>query len=468
MNKASILCLAVAGLSSCSGSKSAQVGKDTQENTSSARQPNIVILLTDDQGYGDMKCYGNPRLQTPNLDKLANEGTRFTNFYAGAAASTPSRAALLTGRYAERVGLPGVVDDTSENGLESSEFTIADYLKQNNYATGIIGKWHLGCRPEHLPLRHGFTEFFGLPYSNDMWPFHPKPDHDYPALPLYDGEKVVEYNPTVNQMTTRLTERAMQFIETHKDESFFLYLPYTQPHVPLGVSDKFKGKSGEGLYADVIMEIDWSVGQIMETLKRNGLDENTLVLFTSDNGPWLSYGDHGGSNGGLREGKGTTFEGGQRVPFIARMPGQIPAGSVSDQFLSAIDLAPTLIELTGSQMPRMNKFDGENVWQTLTGNPQAHQPFYFVYDGNVEAVRDGKWKCIVPHEYRTVVTPGKDGHPGVQLNNGGKTELALFDMEKDPQETTNLAKQHPKVTAKLENMIKEFQKQMTNELKTQP
>lgn len=468
MNKASIFCLAVAGLSSCNGSKSAQAGKDSQENASSTRQPNIVILLTDDQGYGDMKCYGNPRLQTPNLDKLANEGTRFTNFYAGAASSTPSRAALLTGRYAERVGLPGVVDDTSENGLESSEFTIADYLKQNDYATGIIGKWHLGCRPEHLPLRHGFTEFFGLPYSNDMWPFHPKPDHDYPALPLYDGEKVVEYNPTVNQMTTRLTERAMQFIETHKDEPFFLYLPYTQPHVPLGVSDKFKGKSGEGLYADVIMEIDWSVGQIMETLKRNGLDENTLLLFTSDNGPWLSYGDHGGSNGGLREGKGTTFEGGQRVPFIARMPGQIPAGSVSDQFLSAIDLAPTLIELTGSQMPRMNKFDGENVWQTLTGNPQAHRSFYFVYDGKVEAVRDGKWKCVTPHEYRTVVTPGKDGHPGVQLNNGGKTELALFDLEKDPQETANLAKQHPEVTAKLETMIKEFQKQITDEVKTQP
>lgn len=467
MNKASILCLAVAGLSSCNGSKPAQTSKDNQENNS-ARKPNIVILLTDDQGYGDMKCYGNPRLQTPNLDKLANEGTRFTNFYAGAAASTPSRAALLTGRYAERVGMPGVVDNTSENGLESSEYTLADYLKQNNYATGIIGKWHLGCRPEHLPLRHGFTEFFGLPYSNDMWPFHPKPDHDYPALPLYDNEKVVEYNPTVNHMTTRLTERAMQFIESHKDEPFFLYLPYTQPHVPLGVSDKFKEKSGEGLYADVIMEIDWSVGEIMKTLKANGLDENTLVLFTSDNGPWLSYGNHGGSNGGLREGKGTTFDGGQRVPFIVRMPGQIPAGSVSDQFLSALDLTPTLIELTGSQMPRMNKFDGENVWQILTGKPQAHQPFFFVYDGKVEAVRDGKWKCVAPHEYRTVVTPGKDGHPGVQLNNGGKTELALFDMEKDPQETTNLAMQHPEITAKLEAMIKEFQQQMTDELKTQP
>lgn len=466
MNKLPLLCLTVAGLSACNGFKPMQADNKESTRQNENRRPNIVILLTDDQGYGDMKCYGNQRLQTPNLDQLAQEGTRFTNFYAGAAASTPSRAALLTGRYAERVGLPGVVDDTSDNGLKSSEYTIADYLKQNNYATGIIGKWHLGCRPEHLPLCHGFTEFFGLPYSNDMWPFHPKPDHDYPALPLYDNEKVVEYNPTVNQMTTRITERAVQFIDSHKDEPFFLYLPYTQPHVPLGVSDKFKGKSGEGLYADVIMEIDWSVGQIMETLKRNGLDENTLVLFTSDNGPWLSYGNHGGSNGGLREGKGTTFEGGQRVPFIARMPKQIPAGSVSDRFLSAIDLAPTLIELTGSQMPRMNRFDGENVWPTLTGKPQTHQPFFFIYDGTVEAVRDGKWKCIAPHEYRTVVTPGKDGHPGTQLNKGGRIELALFDMEKDPQETNNLVSQHPEVAAKMEAMMKEFQKEISEAMKT--
>lgn len=467
MNKLSLFCLTIAGLSSCNGSKPVQAIKDNKENNS-PRKPNIVILLTDDQGYGDMKCYGNERVQTPHLDQMAKEGTRFTNFYAGAGASTPSRAALLTGRYAERVGLPGVIDDTSENGLSSTEQTLADYLKQNNYATGLIGKWHLGCRPEHLPLQHGFTEFFGIPYSNDMWPFHPQSDHAYPALPLYDNEKIVEYNPTVNHMTTRLTERAVQFIQHHKDEPFFLYLPYTQPHVPLGVSDRFKGKSGEGLYADVLMEIDWSVGEIMKALQVNGLDENTLVLFSSDNGPWLSYGNHGGSAGGLREGKGTTFEGGQRVPFIARMPKRIPAGHVSDQFLSALDLTPTLVELTGSQMPKMNPFDGENVWKTLTGEPQTHQPFFFLYDGQVEAVRDGKWKCVAPHDYRTVVTPGKDGHPGVQLNKGGKTELALFDMEKDPQETNNLAGQYPEITAQMETMIKEFQKQTNEFVKVQP
>lgn len=463
MNKISILSLTVAGLSSCNGNQSVQTETNNNESSSN-RTPNIVILLTDDQGYGDMKCYGNQRIQTPNLDQLAAEGTRFTHFYAGAAASTPSRAALLTGRYAERVGLPGVVDDLSVNGLKSTEFTIADYLKQNNYATGIIGKWHLGCRPEHLPLRHGFTEFFGIPYSNDMWPFHPQPSHAYPALPLYENEKVVEYNPTVNDMTTRLTERAVKFIENHKDESFFLYLPYTQPHVPLGVSGKFKGKSGEGLYADVIMEIDWSVGEIMKTLKANGLDENTLVLFTSDNGPWLSYGNHGGSNGGLREGKGTTFEGGQRVPFIARMPRQIPAGVVSDQFLSALDLAPTIIELTGSEMPRMNKFDGENAWNILKGEEQCHQPYFFIYNGQVEAVRNGKWKCVAPHKYRIVKTPGKDGLPGEQIGNGGETGLALFDMKTDPQEKNNLAGKYPEIAAQMMQMIKDAQQEVNEEM----
>lgn len=467
MNKLSIFCLTAAGLSSCTGAKTSQATDGNADRTSVCR-PNIIILLTDDQGYGDMKCYGNEQLQTPHMDKLAAEGTRFTNFYAGAAASTPSRAALLTGRYAERVGVPGVVDDQSENGIKPTEITLADYLKQNDYATGIVGKWHLGYQPQYMPLQHGFTEFFGIPYSNDMWPFHPQPGHAYPALPLYDNSCVTEYNPPVNQMTTRLTERAVQFINDHKSEPFFLYMPYTQPHVPLGVSDKFKGKSGEGLYADVLMEIDWSVGEIMKTLKENGLDKNTLVLFTSDNGPWLSYGNHGGSNGGLREGKGTTFDGGQRVPFIARMPGQIPAGKVSDQFMSALDLTPTLVELTQSQMPRMNKFDGENIWNILTGEAQEHRPFYFVYNGQVEGVRDGKWKCVAPHKYRTVTTPGKDGLPGIQLAQGGETGLALFDMEKDPQESQDLSARHPDIAARLMGMITEFQKEITESMKETP
>ena len=228
--------LSVVGLCSCSGNPKVESAAQIPVSQGKVNKPNIVILLTDDLGYGDLHCYGNSKFQTPNLDQLAAEGTRFTNYYSGAPSSTPSRATLLTGRYAERVGFPEVVDDLSVNGLESSEITLADYLKQNDYATGIVGKWHLGHHPEHMPLRHGFTEFFGIPYSFDMWPFHPSPGHPYPALPLYDNERVVEYNPAVNQMTTRLTERALRFIGEHKDNPFFLYLAYTQPHVPLGVS----------------------------------------------------------------------------------------------------------------------------------------------------------------------------------------------------------------------------------------
>ena len=233
--------------------------------------------------------------------------------------------------------------------------------------------------------------------------------------------------------------------------------------MPLGVSNKFKGKSGKGLYADVLMELDWSVGEIMDALKKNGLDENTLLLFTSDNGPWLSYGNHGGSTGGLREGKGTTFEGGQRVPLIARMPGRIPAGKVSDQFLSALDIVPTLVELTASQMPRMNAFDGENVWDILIGKEQEHKPFYFVYSGKVEALREGRWKCVIPHNYRIVETPGKDGLPGKQIIDGGRTELALFDLEADPYEAHNLAAQHPDMAAAMLGKIEAFQKKIDEE-----
>ena len=266
-------------------------------------------------------------------------------------------------------------------------------------------------------------------------------------------------------MTTRLTERAVRFIDEHKQEPFFLYLPYTQPHVPLGVSDKFKGKSGQGLYADVIMEIDWSVGEIMKALKANGLDDNTIVMFTSDNGPWLSYGNHGGSNGGLREGKGTTFDGGQRVPFIVRMSGAIPAGKVNDQFLSALDITPTLVNLTQSQMPRMNKFDGQDAWDILSGKANEHQPFYFVYNGMVEALRDGKWKCVAPHTYRIVKTPGKDGLPGEQIAAGGNTGLALFDLDTDPKESNDLAAAHPEIATQMQAKIKEFQKEMDEEMK---
>lgn len=446
------VCLSIISFSSCNGNKK-YIPNNTDKN-----KPNIIILMTDDQGYGDVHCYGNTQLHTPNLDKMADEGVRFTNFYAGASSSTPSRAALLTGRYAERVGLPSVVDDTSSIGLKPTEYTIADYLKQNGYATGMFGKWHLGCLPEHMPTRHGFTEFFGIPYSNDMWPFHPKPSHPYKAIPLYENETVIEYNPNINNMTARLTEHAVDFINRHKNEPFFMYVPYTLPHVPLGVSEQFRGKSGAGLYGDVIMELDWSVGEILNSLKDNGIDKNTLVIFTSDNGPWLTYGNHAGSNGGLREGKATTFEGGQRVPFIARMPGIIPAQQVSDQFISALDIMPTLLWLTQTEMPKMNRLDGQNIWDAFLCKPITHQPFFFVNNGKVEAVRFDNWKLVLPHRYRIVIEPGKDGRPGIQNNNGAEIELSLFDMKKDPSETTNIAKQHSETVLNLTQLADSLQK----------
>lgn len=450
------VCLSMLSFSSCSGSEKAN------QNNINGNKPNIIILMTDDQGYGDIHCYGNERLQTPNLDKMTNEGVRFTDFYAGASSSTPSRAALLTGRYAERTGLSRVVDDTASIGLNATEYTIADYLKQNGYATGMFGKWHLGCLPEHMPTRHGFMEFFGIPYSNDMWPFHPKPSHPYKAIPLYENETVIEYNPNINNMTARLTERAVNFIDRHKDEPFFMYVPYTLPHVPLGVSDRFRGKSGQGLYGDVIMELDWSVGEIIKALEKNDITNNTLVIFTSDNGPWLTYGNHAGSNGGLREGKATTFEGGQRVPFIARMPGTIPANRVSNQFISALDLMPTILKLTNTEMPKMNRLDGQNVWDAFLCKPIVHQPFFFCNQGKVEAVRVGNWKLVLPHQYRIVIEPGKDGRPGIQNNTGAEIELSLFDLKKDPSETTNIAGQYKEITKDLLQLADSLQNSLQN------
>jgi arylsulfatase A-like enzyme len=416
------------------------------------RPPNVVILLTDDLGYGDLGCYGARGLETPHLDRMAREGIRFTDFYVAQPVCSASRAALLTGCYPNRVGILGALGPADRHGLGARERTLADLLRARGYATAAYGKWHLGHRPPFLPTRHGFDDYFGLPYSNDMGPGNPA--GRFPALPLLEGEAVVATDPDQDQLTTRYTERAVKFIEKNRDRPFFLYVAYAMPHVPLHVSDRFRGKSKRGLYGDVIGELDWSVGQILDALGRAGLDRRTLVVFTSDNGPWLSYGDHAGSAGPLREGKGTTWEGGVRAPCLMRWPGRIPAGAVCREPAMTIDILPTVAGLAGARLPDL-PIDGRDIWPLASARPGArspHEAYYFFWDRHLQAVRSGRWKLHLPHAYRTL-----GGRPG---GSGGKpapyaqarTPLALFDLAEDPGEADDVAGRHPDVVRRLEDL----------------
>ncbi len=420
------------------------------------RPPNVVIVFTDDQGYADVGVFGARGFTTPNLDRMAAEGVRFTDFYVAQAVCSASRAGLLTGCYPNRVGILGALNPRAKIGISDREMTLAQLVKQRDYATAIFGKWHLGHHPQFLPARHGFDEYFGLPYSNDMWPRHPT-NKDFPPLPLIEQDKVVATMPDQTQLTTWYTERAVRFIDKNRDRPFFLYVAHNMPHVPLHVSDKFKGKSEQGLYGDVIMEIDWSVGQILGALKRNGIDEQTLVLFTSDNGPWLSYGNHAGSAGVLREGKGTSWDGGQREPFIARWPGKIPAGSVCREPAMTIDILPTLAKLIDAPLPR-NKIDGLDIWPLLSGQPGAkspHEAYYFYWGRELQGIRSGRWKLHFPHEYRTLggKPGGRDGKPAPYQN--ARTGLVLYDLDTDPGETVNVAGDHPDVVKRLEALAEQ-------------
>ena len=416
------------------------------------RPPNVVIIFADDLGYADLGCFGARKIKTPHLDRMAGEGMRCTHFYTAQAVCSASRASLMTGRYANRVGILGALGPASKNGLGPNEKTIADLLKALGYRTAIFGKWHLGHLAEHLPTRHGFDEYYGLPYSNDMWPKHPTAK--FSDLPLIEMEKIIAHNPDQSKLTTEYTERAVRFIEQNKERPFFLYVPHAMPHVPLFVSERFAGKSEQGIYGDVIMEIDWSVGQILETLRRLGLDENTLVIFTSDNGPWLTYGTHAGSAGRLREGKGTTWEGGVRVPFIARWPGRIPRGSTGQEPAMTIDLLPTIARLTGAKLPG-HTIDGKDIWPLLSaeaGAKSPHEAYYFYWGHHLQGVRSERWKLYFPRTYPSMAgkTGGVDGRPVVAAQ--GKAGLELYDLHADESETTNVADRHPEVVRRLQGL----------------
>ena len=418
------------------------------------RPPNVVVIFADDLGYADIGPFrtgrNGPRPSTPHLDRMAADGMRLTSFYVAQAVCSASRAALLTGSYPNRIGIQGALNHTADIGLNAAETTIAELVKARGYATAIVGKWHLGHHPPFLPLRHGFDEYFGLPYSNDMWPRHPQRPDFFPDLPLIEGGRVVATNPDQSQLTRQYTERAVRFIDRHKDRPFFLYVPHTMPHVPLFASDAFEGATQAGLYGDVVAEVDWSVGRILDAIDRAGLGKDTLVIFTSDNGPWLSYGDHAGSAGTFREGKGTAFEGGVRVPFIARWPGRIPGGGVSDVPAMTIDLLPTIAGLAGAPVPEDRVIDGRDIWPLLAGQRGArppHDALYFYWGSQLHAVRSGRWKLHLAHPYQSLERAGAGGTPGTYVTR--TIAQSLFDLESDPAETTDVASRHPGIVAML-------------------
>jgi arylsulfatase A-like enzyme len=436
-------------------------------------------MFMDDMGYADIGAFGAKSYPTPNLDKMAKEGRKFTDFYVTQAVCSASRAGLLTGCYNVRIGILGALGPKSNIGISPNEVTIAEICKQKGYATGCFGKWHLGHHKKFLPKQHGFDEYFGLPYSNDMWPYHPGVLHlpmeerikRWPHLPLIEGNKVI--NPKVSakdqeKLTTQYTERAVSFIEKNKDKPFFAYIPHSMVHVPLYVSKKFKGKSGAGLFGDVMMEVDWSVGQIMKTLKKHKLEKNTLFIFTSDNGPWLNYGDHAGSAAPLREGKGTMFEGGCREPTLAWWPGKIPANSVCKEPLMTIDLLPTIAEMIGAKLPG-HRIDGKNILPLmLSDNAKSPHKAYYFYNGNqLQAVRQGKWKLHFPHGYRTMAgKPGGTG--GIPTNySQAKIELSLFDLHQDIGESKDLKAEFPDIVTRLSELGKKFDEKL-KKTKRQP
>lgn len=437
------------------------------------KQPNFVVIFCDDLGYGDLGCFGNPTIKTPNLDRMAQEGQKWTQFYVADPVCTPSRAGLLTGRYPVRNGMSSakraVLFPDSSGGLPQAEVTIAEILKQKNYATGAVGKWHLGHLPEYLPMAQGFDSYYGIPYSNDMEKVKGSPNYKQEAedpfyypdtndfnVPLMQDDKIIERPANQNTITRRYTEKAIEYIKDNQDRPFFLYLAHSLPHIPLFASEQFRGKSIRGLYGDVLEEIDWGVGRVLQTLRDLDLDEETIVVFTTDNGPWLSFKTHGGSAGPLRAGKGTTFEGGQRVPTIFWGPGRLPPGTVTEMG-STLDLLPTIASFAGVKGPSDRKMDGFDLSKTLIGKGKSpRKEFYYWTRAKLHAARSGPWKLHV--------------HQREAINYGREVILdkpELYNLETDISEAYDVAEANPKIVQRLLKMIKEHEADTADSLPDQ-
>ena len=409
-----------------------------------AKTPNIVFILCDDLGYGDLACYGS-KLRTPNLDHLASEGVRFTNYCAADPVCSPSRAALLTGRYPTRVGVPRVFFPKDPDGLSLDEVTMADMLKARGYKTMCIGKWHLGRPTQYLPTSRGFEEYFGIPYSNDMTP-----------RVLMHNTDVIEDQTDLNSLTGKYTEKAVDFINRSKGSPFFLYMPHTFPHIPLGASARFRGKSPEGLYGDAVEEVDWSVGQVLEALKKNGLEQNTLVMFSSDNGPWYQ-----GSPGKLRGRKNTTYEGGVREPFIARWPGKIPKGRVCNGLASMMDIFPTVAKLCGGALPP-KPLDGIDIYPMLTGATESIErpPLLYFNVWDMQCARWMNWKLHIARHNTAAYAPAPPGG----LHNYILPHPELYNLANDPDESYDVAPENPEIVTKMKAMITEMVKTFPQEV----
>lgn len=444
-------------------------GLSAESNTAESK-PNFVLIFTDDQGYGDLGSFGSETIRTPNLDRLAEEGRRFTSFMVASPVCTPSRAALLTGSYPKRVGMhQHVLFPSSTKGLNPEEHTIADHLQDQGYATACFGKWHLGHHPETLPRANGFDVYYGIPYSNDM--NHPdnkgKPKGGPDGMdilwkdpestltkwktPLFENEEIIELPVDQRTITRRCTDRAVEFVEENRDRPFFLYLPYSMPHIPLYVPDDVRDPDPKRAYINTIEHIDTEVGRVFEKIRELDLSENTYVIFTTDNGPWLSFKHHGGSAGPLRDGKGTTFEGGQRVPCIMWGPGRIPAGTVCDELAGTIDLLPTIATLTDTPLPADRKIDGLDISGLLTGETDSPREefLYYTSRGAIEGIRQGDWKLLVKQ-------PGRRNRNQQEGKKRPDPKVFLFHLGEDLGEQRNVAEEHPELVEKLTARMKEL------------